>query len=140
MRDLALVLLFCAPIAFAGPVYKDRKGVAIDGYDVVSYFESHTAREGAKAFAVVLDGTTWRFVSQAHADAFQKNPNQYLPQYGGYCANAIAAKDELVETDPEAFDIVGGKLYLNYSKRIQRKWKEDQPAYIKQGDLNFKKH
>ncbi len=94
--------------------YYTKKGFAIQGYDVVSYFENK-AEEGKKEFKTTYDGATFKFVSQAHLDAFLENPKQYLPQYGGYCAYAIAEKGKKVSINPKTFEIRDGKLYLFYN-------------------------
>ncbi len=36
--------------------------------------------------------------------------------------------------DPEAFTVIGDKLYLNYDKTIQEKWEADRDAYIRDAD------
>jgi hypothetical protein len=40
-------------------------------------------------------------------------------------------------TDPEAWAIVDGKLYLNYNKEVQSRWKKDQQACIKKASENW---
>lgn len=41
------------------------------------------------------------------------------------------------DIDPEAWNIVDGKLYLNLNKDVQRKWKQDIPGYIEKADRNW---
>jgi hypothetical protein len=79
-----------------------------------------------------------RFASAAHRDAFVADPERYAPQYGGYCAWAVA-HGKTAGVDPQAWKIVGGKLYLNYSKDIQRQWEEDVPGYVEKADANWPK-
>ena len=66
----------------------------------------------------------WRFASAAHRDEFSRSPERFAPQFGGYCAWAVS-RGYTADIDPEAWRIVDGKLYLNYSKRVQRMWEED---------------
>ena len=66
-------------------------------------------------------GSKWYFASAANRDAFAADPAKYAPQYGGYCAWAVS-QGYTAKIDPEAWKIVDGKLYLNYSKSIQEKW------------------
>ena len=40
------------------------------------------------------------------------NPFAYAPQYGGFCALGTANEEASANIDPEAWRIVGGKLYL----------------------------
>ena len=121
--------------AFAkGPVNTTLFGnKAVKGYDVVAYFTDGKAVPGAAAFSYEWEGARWLFASAAHRDLFEADPEKYAPQYGGYCAYAVA-KGDLVDIDPEAFTIVGGKLYLNYSLDVQKKWSLDIPGYVKKAD------
>lgn len=107
--------------------YYTKKGFAIQGYDLVSYFENK-AEEGKKQFQTIYDGATFKFVSQVHLDAFLENPKQYLPQYGGYCAYAIAKKSKKVSINPKTFEIRNGKLYLFYNSwgtNTLKLWQKD---------------
>jgi hypothetical protein len=67
---------------------------------------------------------------------FKADPEKYAPKYGGYCAWAVA-QGYTAEIDPEAWKIVGGKLYLNYSKDVQKKWEQDIPGNIEKADQNW---
>lgn len=122
--------------------YYTTFGGGAGGYDVVAYFGLN---KGAKAIKGKSDYTykyrdlTWYFSSQANLNKFKANPEKYLPIYGGYCAYAIAAKGKLVSPDPNAWDIVDGKLYLNYSSSTLSKWRKDTAGYISKGNANWKK-
>ena len=83
-------------------------------------------------------GATWRFSTEANRDAFAANPEKYAPQYGGYCAYAVS-EGYTASTTPEAWKIVDGKLYLNYSKDVQKIWEQDIPGRIANGDKNWPK-
>jgi hypothetical protein len=79
---------------------------------------------------------TYRFASAEHRALFEAAPETYLPQYGGYCAYA-AAKGALAPTDPEAFTVKDGKLYLNYSAGVRARWLPRAAEYIKAADENW---
>ncbi len=111
-------------------------GVAIKGYDPVAYFEEGRAVEGSSSFSHDWNGAEWRFASAANRDLFAADPDRYKPQYGGYCAWAVA-QGYTADIDPEAFDIHDGKLYLNFNKSVQRRWRADKPALIVEGDANW---
>ena len=74
--------------------------------------------EGERKFTHKWMGTEWRFASAKHRDLFAENPEKYAPQYGGWCAWAVS-QGYPASVDPEAWRIVDGKLYLNYSKSVQ---------------------
>lgn len=121
--------------AEAGTVYTSG-GIAIEGYDPVAYFKAGKPVKGSKEFTAKHEGATWRFSSAANRDAFAANPQSYAPQYGGFCAWAVS-QGYTAEIDPDAWKIVGDKLYLNYSPGVQRRWAKDIPGNIAKGDANW---
>jgi YHS domain-containing protein len=137
---LAVLLLALAPAASAlSPVNKTTfGGVAIDGYDPVAYFTDGKPVEGSREFAFDWNGATWRFASAAHRELFVQAPEKYAPQYGGYCAWAVS-QGYSADIDPEAWKIADGRLFLNYSLDVQRKWAADIPGNITKGDVNWPK-
>ncbi|MDX2186422.1 MAG: YHS domain-containing (seleno)protein [Opitutaceae bacterium] len=130
-------LLFCTRL-FAGESAFNVSllgRVALHGYDPVSYFEGAPA-EGKSQFTVEWSGAKWRFTSQEHADKFKANPEAFAPQFGGYCAWAVS-EGYTADVDPEAWDIVDGRLYLNYNKEVQKKWRQDRDQRIQTGMRNW---
>ncbi|HET7218103.1 MAG TPA: YHS domain-containing (seleno)protein [Vicinamibacterales bacterium] len=117
-------------------VNRNKEGLAIDGYDPVAYFVDGAAVPGRTDLTVVVNGTTYRFSTAANRDRFQQDPSQFLPQYGGFCAYAVS-RGYTANIDPQAWKVVDGKLYLNYSKRVQRTWQEDIPGNIRKADANW---
>lgn len=111
-------------------------GVAIRGTDPVAYFLENQPVAGSSEFAYEWGGATWHFASAANRDRFAADPTAYAPQYGGYCAWAVA-QGSLAPTDPNAWKIVDGKLYLNVNRRIQQKWEKDIPGNIAKADQNW---
>ena len=105
------------------------KGIAIHGYDTVAYFTEGKPVKGSSEFSTQWQGATWLFSSAANRDLFKANPEKYAPQFGGYCAYALA-KGSIASTVPEAWTIYQGKLYLNYSLRVRELWKKDIPGNI----------
>jgi len=139
LRKLAIAaaLLLALPAAARSPVNKSLLGgTAVKGYDVVAYFEDGEAREGSSDFETEWRGATWQFTSADHRDRFAADPERYAPQYGGYCAYGMA-KGKAVDVDPQAWRIVDGKLYLNYSKKVQSLWEKDVPGYVAKADANW---
>jgi hypothetical protein len=132
---LAAICTAVAGPVLAADVYAER-GVAIRGTDPVAYFTESRAVAGDPAITAEWGGATWRFASAANRDRFLADPAAVAPQYGGYCAWAVA-NGYTAETDPEAWRIVGGKLYLNYSKDVQADWETDIPGNIAKADTNW---
>ena len=103
--------------------FSNKKGVVLDGYDVVAYHQEGEAILENNAHEVEWDDFIWYFSSEENAALFADDPESYAPQYGGYCAYAVA-NNALVPVDPEAFSIVDEKLYLNFSEGVQRRWRK----------------
>lgn len=117
-------------------VYQSFLGTAINGTDPVSYFTAGRPIEGKSSISYEWNGATWRFISTENRDRFAADPEKFAPQYGGYCAWAVA-QGYTASTDPEAWSIVEGKLYLNYSKSVRKQWSKDIPGNIKAADQNW---
>jgi YHS domain-containing protein len=115
-----------------------ENGVAIRGTDPVAYFQEGQPVAGRPEFAHEWSGVTWHFASAENRDRFADDPEAYTPQYGGYCAWAVA-QGYTAETDPNAWKIVDGKLYLNFDRRIQQKWEKDIPGFITKANENWAK-
>lgn len=119
------------------PVYSDpSSGLAIRGYDPVAYFTEGAAVAGSEDFQHEWQGATWQFSSAENLVAFANNPEAYAPEYGGYCAKALS-EGNLASIDPEAWRIVDGELYLNYSPEVQQQWLQDVPGNIAKADTNW---
>lgn len=132
---VALVLLAVAA-ASAEKVNRARSGLALEGYDVVAYFTENMPVKGNRQFAYEHDGTTYLFASAANRDLFAKEPAKYLPQYGGFCAWAVS-RGYTANVDPQAWRIVDGRLFLNYSLKVRDMWSQDVPGNIQKGDANW---
>jgi len=133
-----LSLLFVLFIGFAATAqqmdYNLKKGYVAEGYDVTEYFNNN-ALEGDKAFTATHDGVKFMFASQENLDKFTASPEKFIPQYGGYCAYAVADKGKKVGIDPNTFEIRDGKLYLFYNKwgvNTLDKWVEEGPEKLKE--------
>ena len=112
--------------------------VAVGGYDTVAYFTQGKPVKGADAFKTDWRGATWKFSTAGNLAKFKANPAAYAPQFGGYCAWAVA-NDYTAKGDPQHWKIVGGKLYLNYNAEIQGRWNKDIPGFIAKGAANWPK-
>ncbi len=110
--------------------------IAIKGYDPVAYFSLDSAVKGSKQYAYEWRGATWRFSMQEHLDMFKEMPEKYAPQYGGYCAWAVAENDT-ANIDPTQFTVYEGKLYLNYNQKINKKWLADKDVFIRQANKHW---
>ena len=117
------------------PTFQDDAG-ALRGYDPVAYFSEEKPVQGSPGFSANHKGATWYFSSAENKAMFEQDPQKYSPQYGGYCAYAMA-HGFVVSSDPAAFSLVDGKLYLNYSLGVRETWLEDVPGNIDSADQNW---
>ena len=141
---LAFVLFAGGVLALPGPsdaaedpVYTGfLTNVAVGGYDPVSYFSGTGPVKGSSDLKLDYNGAEWHFANEANRDAFRQNPERYAPQYGGYCAWAVA-QGKTAKGDPRNWKIVNGKLYLNYNSDIQTRWEQNIPGFIEAGNRNW---
>ena len=141
---LAALAATTPALALAGPaaareprIYTGRfSDLALQGHDPVAYFTEGRPVKGERAFQTQREGATWRFASQNNLDAFSADPARYAPQYGGYCAWAVA-EGKLAKGDARFWAMVDGKLYLNFNQDIQDLWDTDRPGFIRRADTNW---
>jgi YHS domain-containing protein len=108
----------------------------LKGADVVAYFTEGRHRQGSAGFRSEYEGVVFHFATADHKARFDAAPTQYLPQYGGYCAFGVA-NGVKPDIDPQAFAVVGGKLYLNLSPDVQKRWQADIPGHIRKAGQNW---
>lgn len=131
-------LLIARPALARQPEVYTEAGIAIDGSDAVAYFTEGKPVAGSPEHAVDWNGSRWLFSSAENKAAFEADPTAYAPQYGGYCAFAMS-KGYVAPTVPEAWTIVDGKLYLNFSLGVRDRWSKDIPGNIAAADANWPK-
>jgi YHS domain-containing protein len=119
--------------ARADEIFTNTWGSAIRGYDPVAYFTEGRPVEGVSEHTLEWKGATWYFASADNLEAFRAEPERFAPQYGGYCAWAVS-QGYTASIDPEAWDIVDGKLYLNYNRSVQETWQGDRSGFIALAD------
>jgi hypothetical protein len=143
-RRIFLTLAATAPavalipqvVLAAEPQVFSAGGAAINGFDPVAYFTDGKPVIGNEDITHVWNGAVFRFASEANRDTFAADPATYAPQYGGYCAYAVA-QGYTASTDPEAWTVHDGKLYLNFSTGVRRRWLGDVPGNIAKADANW---
>lgn len=136
MKSIVLFFTLLISVIMTVPAYADKdmiytpwnNNLAVGGYDAVSFF-SGKPQEGKEDFTLEFAGAEWRFFTQGNLELFKTNPEAFMPQYGGYCAWAVA-NDKLAKGSPNHWHVEDGKLYLNFNARIKRRWDKDIPIYI----------
>ena len=111
-------------------------GLAIRGYDPVAYFKQKKPVKGLADHAIMWRGAEWRFSSAENLAAFEGNAAEYAPQYGGYCAYAVA-QGYTAKTEANAWSIHKGRLYLNFNRSVRALWAVSKDKFVAQGDVNW---
>lgn len=132
---ISLISMCSIVYAQKSPVYAP-KGIALDGYDAVAFFTLGKPVKGSSTYAIQWKGAQWLFADKADLESFQKTPEKYAPQYGGYCAYG-AAEGHKAPTEIDTWSIVGNKLYLNYNQKVKSTWVKNEAAYIETANKNW---
>ena len=133
---ISLATLFAATARAGEPPVFASGGIAINGYDPVAYFSEARPVEGRPEFTSDWNGSTLRFASAENKAMFDADPGKYAPKYGGYCAYAVS-KGYIAKTEPDAWSIHDGRLYLNYSKSVRALWAARKRHHIARADKNW---
>lgn len=134
---IAVAALPSVAYAKTNPVYTGTfDNVALSGYDAVGYFTQGRPVKGSATFKTTYKGAEFYFASAANLAKFKANPASFAPQYGGYCAWAVS-QGYTASGDPQVWKIVGGKLYVNYSREIGDKWEKNIPGFIASANKNW---
>ena len=128
-------LLLASRLCLAGD-YFEVDGLALRGYDPVAYFEAGMPVKGSSRHVFTYKDSKFQFVTAANQKKFAADPEKYAPQFGGYCALGTA-NGYKVKTEPDAFKVVDGKLYLNYNRQVLDLWVKDEPGYIARAKQNW---
>ena len=133
---LSAALLAALPAAQAfdarstSAVNVDGKGLALRGFDPVAYFSAKTPTPGDEDYKLSFEGATYYFASKENWSKFKANPAAFAPQFGGFCANAVA-KEKKVDADPKAWRIVDGKLYVTANPQVLKDWQINVSGNLK---------
>lgn len=132
----ASTAVFTRPVLSQEAMMFADNGVAIRGADTVAYFSQGATVKGSSEHAVIWAGATWQFSSADNLEVFMGNPYAFAPQFGGYCAFNLSL-GELKSSDPEAWSVYDGKLYLNHSLGVRELWSSDIPRHVALADANW---
>lgn len=94
----------------------NEAGVALQGYDPVSYFSGQPVK-GSDGISSRYEGAIYYFSSDENKAAFEAMPQKYVPQYGGFCAVAVS-EGKTFPVDPNTYTVTDDKLYLFYNGKL----------------------
>lgn len=117
----------------------NKNKLALSGYDLIEYYNQKAIR-GSSKFESIYNGSRYLFHTQKNKLLFEKNPEKYIPQYGGWCAYAMGYNGEKVSINPKSFSVENGKLYLFYKtffNDTKAKWRDNTASLKKEADKNW---
>ena len=116
----------------------DAQGVGAHGFDPVAFFTERQASKGEPQWQSAYMGATYYFKSSSNRDLFEKDPDKYAPQYGGYCAMAMAM-GKLEGSDPNYFVVHDSKLLFQRNEKAHMMFAKDLEGNHKKADANWAK-
>jgi YHS domain-containing protein len=138
-RPLAVLFLLLLTASFLSAkdlVNVDPTGVGIKGCDPVSFFTDHAAVKGDPSLRSTNGGVIYLFATAAHKESFDEEPQEYIPMFGGFCVYGVS-RGVLIPIDPSAFQIIDGRLFLQYSKGVMQKFNKDQAGNLDKATRNW---
>lgn len=110
------------------PIWTDTNtGVALAGYDPVTFFSGEQPRAGRREHEVIWGGVAWWFENEGNRAAFAASPAVYAPRFGGHDALAMS-RGAMVRGHPEIWNLWRGQLYVFRSPVNRAIWLKDQMA------------
>lgn len=123
-----MTLLASPPAAIAATteqlVLDWHTGLAIGGYDPVTFFTDGKPMAGSANFELRYGGAIWRFRNVGNRDAFAAQPDIYMPKFGGYDPIGVT-RGVAVAGNPNVWLITGDRLYLFYDRTRLEKFVTD---------------
>ncbi len=133
----AVAFLLVAFFSFAQkPEIYSPSGIALSGYDVVSFYTESKAIRGNDAFSFKWKDAVWLFSTQQHLDSFKQSPAKYEPAYGGYCAYGTS-RGYKAPTQADTWMVLKNKLYFNYNLKVKEAWEKNRDVYIDSANVKW---
>ena len=124
-----LVGLFMSMPAFAQGSHQTNNSnnisIALDGYDVVSYFSLPAPEKGSLNYLAVYQGKRYLFIDAENRQKFVAAPEKYLPEFEEYCGCAVS-ENKRIKADPTVFKVTAGKLVLFEDEKALSKWNKNE--------------
>lgn len=111
-------------------------GVAIGGYDPLTFFTDGRGRKGDQDYEWRWGGVSWRFVNMGNLVQFKRSPKTYAPQFSGYDPMAISL-GRLVEGRPAVWEIADGRLYFFHNIVYRKFWSERRENALTEAKKNW---
>jgi YHS domain-containing protein len=133
---IIVMVLISAALAEKRLINTDKNGVALKGYDPVAYFTDNKPVKGNPQFQAAYNEGTYYFSSAENKKLFEADPKKYEPQFGGFCAYATS-KGYTAKIEPDAFQVLNGRLLLQYDTDVRDLFNKDPQGNLKKADQNW---
>jgi YHS domain-containing protein len=143
MPSISVILVYIAATFFVAAQELNMKGnveavpLAIQGYDIISYYKNDVARKGNSSFQATYKGKRYTFISQENQQLFANNPEKYLPKFDGFCAHS-ASQQKVVAGDPSVYVIDQGNLYFFNNTTAKNVWNQEGDEKIARANKHWK--
>jgi YHS domain-containing protein len=142
LSGLSILLGFCITTSLLADekdkhlLNLDKQGVALQGYDPVAFFSAGKPVKGDLERTSSYEGAAYHFSTEENRAAFLADPKKYTPQFGGYCAYGVS-RGYTAPIKVDAFQIVDGRLLLQYDKGARDLFNKDTNASLRKADANW---
>jgi|SRR3974390_338667 len=141
MKKLLVLTLFFLGVPVFAQMPKslqnlDKQGVAIQGYDPVAFFTQNKPMKGDARYQSTYKGAKYYFASGEDKAMFDDKPAKYAPQFGGFCAYGVS-QGHTAPVKIEAFQIVNGRLLMQYDLDVKNDFNKDQSGNLAKADQNW---
>lgn len=142
---LALLSFLLFGSAFAADEHNTVSGLTaagaplgLHGVDPVAFIEIGNRIDGSAVYTAVHDGVAYYFESAANHERFERNPERYLPQNGGFCTFGVSVGKKF-DGDPQFAAVEDGKLFVFLNEGIFQEFQKDRKGTIRKAATNWKK-
>ena len=140
---LALVSTLAAPLLQAEPAVEPKavesKSIkpALNGYSPVSLYKEGRDVAGSPKFAVEHKGLTFFMVDAKEMEEFKKDPEKYVPAFGGNCTKGLTGGKHLPGS-ATCHKKIDGKIYLFSSDAALLAWNSgDETKQLETAKSNY---
>lgn len=126
MSLVALSLCAAPAVAGEGILNMTEDGIAMDGFNVMSYHLAYRPAKGDPEHWAEYRGATWLFASAENRDLFISDPQRYEPKYNGWCSKAVSDGYSADVDSVEGWAVVNGDLHLAWAESTMNKFLADQ--------------
>lgn len=110
--------------------------IALQGYDPVAFHTAGKAVKGNPAILAESSGYKFAFSSEENRTAFEKQPEKYMPAFGGYCAFGVSI-GVLFPVEIDTWEIIDGRLVLQYTNEVKQMFEENKAENLRKANENW---